>query len=425
MIHIFLHNVAGRSLFLSHKVTESVLHGTNLLVKGTLVGTGTGLSLLSNAFFYKPEWRAALEEAGIKVNDSSLHTSDAFQKAIHNTNLAFEKAQFSVKAFTKETDDFIFDNRLVSSILGSSHDQKFKLTKIKMSFRDIGKDITPEEALGGFQNSGKKKAILFMPGLLTDETVWLEGKVPYKKRMIKTKGLSTELQKLDYYPLYVRYNHGLPIHENGRAFALFFEEFHKASPDLELNYLAYSLGCLVFRSALYYGKEQNLGWVKKVKKVVFISSPNRGSYLEKIGFWLGNILEKSPNLALKILGMLGNLRSDAIKDLSFGLIRKEPKDFWSPITRYFKDTYHNELDDVDVYEAYSLIDGIQNPIQNFLGDGIVEKQSLRYLTEKVFLKKENSGLRTLEIIKANHFSILQKKELFLWVNRIYDDNTST
>jgi len=418
VIQLFFHSIAGRAVQISQKSADSVLRGVQVLVNGTLTGTSSGLDLLSNAFFYKPEWRDALQHAGVTIRDTNQKANENLRSTIELTNTNFEKAFFAVDSLGKKGDQLIFDNRVISSILGSSHNQKFKLTKIDMSFRTLGADVTAKEVAEEFRASNKTKLILFIPGLFTDETVWLEKWIPYKRKKIRSLGISTEFQKKEYFPVYVRYNHGLPIHENGKKLMHLLDIFFQECPEAKPNLIAYSLGGLVLRSCLYYAKEEKKLWVNQFQKVISIATPNRGSYLEKIGFWLGLILEKSPNIALKIIGMVGNLRSDAIKDLSFGLVKEEPKTLWSPISQYFQDTYHGELDDIDAYEAYAVIDTIENPIQNFLGDGIVEKQSLRYLSDRVYGKKENPSLRTLEVMKATHFSILNSRKLFIWLNQI-------
>jgi len=419
VIQTIVHSIAGRAVQLTHNSTESLLNGVKTLVKGTLQGTGAGLDLLSNAFLFQEDWKNALKKAGIALQETSEQTTEAMEKAIHSTNNAFEKALFAVDTVGKQGNQMVFDNRVVSSIIGSSHDQKIQLTKIEMSFRDIGKDISVEEAAASFKNSGSKESVLFLPGLFTDETVWLEKWIPYKKRKVRSLGIATELSKKNIHPHYIRYNHGMPIHENGKKLMKLLDAFFAECPEAKPHIVAYSLGSLVLRSCLYYAKEENKPWVGNFQKVVSISSPNRGSYLEKIGFWLGLLLEKSPDITLKIIGMIGNLRSDAIKDLSFGLIRREEKTFWAPVSRYFQEVYFGELDELDAYEAYSLVDTIENPIQNFLGDGIVEKQSLSYLSDKVYSKKPNPSLRTLEIEKANHFTILNSKKLFAWLDEIF------
>ncbi|MBL0955702.1 MAG: hypothetical protein IBJ01_13110 [Leptospira sp.] len=419
MIQILINSIAGKTVSLTQKTTDSLLKGVQFLVKGSLSSTGDGLDLLSNAFFYKPEWRDALQKLGVQVKDKGIRSNEEFQKTIELTNEAFDKALFKVELTAKKSDDMVFDNRMVSSILGSSHNQKFKLTKIDMSFRTFGKDITAKETITEYLNSGKTKSVLFLPGLFTDETVWQEQTVEYKDRKITSPGLATELAECGYFSFYLRYNHGLPIHENGKKLMhlldVFFEENKEIHPDI----ICYSLGCLIFRSCMYHAKLENKPWITRLGKITLVAAPNKGSYLEKIGFWLGFLFEKSPNVALKIIGMIGNLRSDAIKDLSFGLIRKEEKGWKETISGYFAETYFGELDDLDVYQAYALMEGPENPLQNFLGDGIVEKKSLTYLTDKVFDKKPNPALRTLELKKQNHFSIISSRPLIHWVKEVF------
>jgi len=420
VIQIFLQSIVGRAVQVSQKSADSLLKGVQLLVNGSLSGTSTGLELLSNAFFYKPEWRAALQNAGISIRETGEKSHENLQQIIDATNSNFEKAFFAVESVGKKGDQLIFDNRVISSIIGSTHNQSFKLSKIDMSFRTIGADVSAKEVVADYRASNKEKMVLFIPGLFTDETVWIEKWIPYKKKKIRSLGIATELMKKDYYPVYLRFNHGLPIHENGRKLMHLLDIFFNECPEAKPNIVCYSLGGLVLRSCLYYANIENKEWRQHFQKVVSIATPNRGSYLEKIGFWLGLILERSPVIALKIIGMVGNLRSDAIKDLSFGLVKDEPKTLWSPISQYFQDTYHGELDEIDAYEAYAVIDTIDNPIQNFLGDGIVEKPSLRYLSDRVYSKKTNPSLRTLEIMKATHFSILNSKKLFHWLDQIFD-----
>ncbi|MBM9548879.1 hypothetical protein JWG40_17770 [Leptospira sp. 201903074] len=419
MIQILINSLAGKTVSLTQKTTDSLLKGIQFLVKGSLTSTGGGLDLLSNAFFYKPEWREALQKAGVQVKETGHKSNESLQKTIEQTNQAFDKALFKVELTAQKSDDMVFDNRMVSSILGSSHNQKFKLTKIDMSFRTIGKDITAKETIAAFKESNQTKSVLFLPGLFTDETVWQEQTVEYKDRKITSPGLATDLEAAGYYPFYLRYNHGLPIHENGKKLMHLLDVFFNEDPDAKPDIICYSLGCLIFRSCLYHAKLENKEWLHKFGKIVLIAAPNKGSYLEKIGFWLGFLFEKSPNTALKIIGMIGNLRSDAIKDLSFGLIRKEEKGWMETISGYFGETYFGELDDMDVYQAYALMEGAENPLQNFLGDGIVEKKSLTYLTDKVFNKKTNPALRTLELNKQNHFSIISARPLIHWVKVVF------
>ncbi|PKA10342.1 hypothetical protein CH372_19920, partial [Leptospira meyeri] len=55
VIQILINSLAGKTVALTQKTTDSLLKGIQVLVKGSLTSAGGGLDLLSNAFFYKPE----------------------------------------------------------------------------------------------------------------------------------------------------------------------------------------------------------------------------------------------------------------------------------------------------------------------------------------------------------------------------------
>ena len=141
--------------------------------------------------------------------------------------------------------------------------------------------------------------------------------------------------------------------------------------------------------------------------MIFISSPDGGSYLEKSGFWATVIMERAPNIAFMLLGIIGNLRSDAIKDLSHGVIREEDWNSFNYLSRYWKSHYFGELENIDCYQFYSSFGEDGSPFQEWLGDGIVELPSLTILTENVFLRKDRKELRSTNIVGNNHFTILQ------------------
>ena len=128
-------------------------------------------------------------------------------------------------------------------------------------------------------------------------------------------------------------------------------------------------------------------------------------------------MQASPFFILKLIGFIGNLRSDAIKDLSHGIIREEDWKLGSQIFRYRTEHYFGELDDIDAYEAYSLAGESDNLFQSFFGDGIIEKWSIESLTEKVFQKKTNPETRTLKLLGRTHFQILNAPELIPFIEK--------
>jgi pimeloyl-ACP methyl ester carboxylesterase len=308
----------------------------------------------------------------------------------------------------KHSINFIYDNRVLSSILGSSHNSFLSLTEIKMSFRFLGKDISADDVWIDYKKSGLNKMILFIPGLFTDETLWLDRSITIDNRNILSSGLADDYRARGYYPIFIRYNHGKHISDNGKELLTLLTELIQKDPSIKLNVFCYSIGCLIFRSTLYYARETSSEIsFKNLERVIFISSPDGGSYLEKAGFWATFLMERAPALAIQLVGIIGNLRSDAIKDLSHGVIREEDWNQFNYFSRYWHNHYFGELDNIDCYQIYSSFGTEDSLFEEWLGDGIVELFSLTLLRDQVFLRKDRTNLRSTNITANNHFTILQ------------------
>jgi pimeloyl-ACP methyl ester carboxylesterase len=127
--------------------------------------------------------------------------------------------------------------------------------------------------------------------------------------------------------LYLRYNSGLQVGENGRAFSALLETLVEQWPCAmdELAILGHSMGGLVARSACFHAAEQGHAWPKRLRKLVFLGTPHHGSPLERGGQGLDNVLDLSPYSAP--LTRLGKARSAGIQDLRHGTITTGGPDF--------------------------------------------------------------------------------------------------
>lgn len=126
-------------------------------------------------------------------------------------------------------------------------------------------------------------------------------------------------QELGFTPVYLHYNTGLHISENGRAFDALMQELVDAwpCPIDELVLLGHSMGGLVARSACHYGEARAAGsWRSKVTRLVCLGTPHHGAPLERGG----NVLEVLVGVSRYSapLGRLGKLRSAGITDLRYG-----------------------------------------------------------------------------------------------------------
>jgi len=127
-------------------------------------------------------------------------------------------------------------------------------------------------------------------------------------------------RELGWTPLYLHYNSGLRVAENGRRFAELLEGLlaNWPRPIDELAILGHSMGGLVARSACMIGEERGHGWRTHLRKLVFLGTPHHGAPLERGGHGLDYLLALSPYSAP--FTRLGKTRSAGIQDLRHGTI---------------------------------------------------------------------------------------------------------
>lgn len=122
-------------------------------------------------------------------------------------------------------------------------------------------------------------------------------------------------------PLYLHYNSGLSIADNGRQFASLMAQLLAAwpVPVEHLVLLAHSMGGLVARSALGQALEAKQAWPKRVTDLVCLGTPHFGAPLERAGHGVDMLLGGAPYAAP--LARLGKVRSAGITDLRHGRVR--------------------------------------------------------------------------------------------------------
>jgi hypothetical protein len=132
---------------------------------------------------------------------------------------------------------------------------------------------------------------------------------------------------LGYTPLYVRYNSGLAISQNGLALERLLESLVAAYPGPldELLPLGFSMGGLVFRSACHVALERDATWLPLVRRAIYVGTPHLGAPLERVGRAVAKILETVDDPYTRLAADLGNLRSDGVKDLGDADLRHEDR----------------------------------------------------------------------------------------------------
>ena len=123
---------------------------------------------------------------------------------------------------------------------------------------------------------------------------------------------------LAYTPVYLRYNTGLHVSQNGRELSSQLAQLLQdwPVPVTELSVLAHSMGGLVIRSAVHYATDDKSAWLASLKNIAFLGTPHHGAPLERAGNWLDVVLGSTPYS--RPFGILAQLRSAGITDLRFG-----------------------------------------------------------------------------------------------------------
>jgi pimeloyl-ACP methyl ester carboxylesterase len=128
-------------------------------------------------------------------------------------------------------------------------------------------------------------------------------------------------------PVYVRYNTGHHISDNGQELARLLTGVVNEWPTAvdEVILVGHSMGGLVVRSACHYGTSS---WTSLITDVLYLGSPHMGAALERLagrlGWALGRMSETRPYADLV------NVRSAGIKDLRYGYVIEED---WAGLRR--------------------------------------------------------------------------------------------
>jgi triacylglycerol lipase len=151
------------------------------------------------------------------------------------------------------------------------------------------------------------KVVVLAYGLMCTESVWtMESGDDYGALLARDFG---------YEPLYLRYNTGRPVGENGEELARALEELVRKSDPEEIVFIGFSMGGLVVRSACHFASTQALGWLGRVRRAFYLGTPHLGSPWERAGRALTRFLRAVPDPYTRLAADLGDLRGPGIKDL--------------------------------------------------------------------------------------------------------------
>jgi pimeloyl-ACP methyl ester carboxylesterase len=221
-------------------------------------------------------------------------------------------------------------------------------------------------------------------------------------------------RELGYTPLYLRYNSGLHVSTNGRAFAALLTALvaEWPQPVEEIVILAHSMGGLLARSACHLAARDGHAWLRHLRKIVFLGTPHHGAPLERGGNWVNILLEAAPYAAP--FARLGKIRSAGITDLRYGNLLDED---WAE-----RDRFHHAPDNrcavplpagVDCFTAAATTGKRSGDLNDrLLADGLVPVNSA--------LGRHQDAEKSLPIPESrqwigygmNHMDLLSRPEVY-------------
>jgi pimeloyl-ACP methyl ester carboxylesterase len=185
-----------------------------------------------------------------------------------------------------------------------------------MAVRVSGQPVALDpEALREAFPDATPRIVVFLHGLMETEFSWaLGGRETYGERLAR---------ELRCTPVYVRYNSGRHISENGRSLSGLMEELVAAWPEGadEVALVGHSMGGLVARSACCHASQDDAHWVRLVRHSVSLGSPHMGAPLEQVVHALSAGLAALPET--RPFANFLRRRSGGIRDLRQGSLVDE------------------------------------------------------------------------------------------------------
>jgi len=168
------------------------------------------------------------------------------------------------------------------------------------------------------------RVVVLVHGLMNTEHVW--GR-PDEDDASATDYGSRLARDLGFTPLYVRYNSGLPIPDNGAALDALLTALVAAWPVplTELLPLGYSMGGLVVRSACHAAATADRPWLTRVTRAVYVGTPHLGAPLERLGRVVSKVLHTVPDPTTRLIADIADLRSQGLQDLGDADLRHEDR----------------------------------------------------------------------------------------------------
>ena len=341
----------------------------------------------------------------------------------------------------------------LNGALGDQLAARFDPRAINMSFRRGGHDVAVAD-LG--LTEPRQKTVVYVHGLMGDELIWQTGfqDAPGSRRYGPRLAEETRSRAL-----YLRFNSGLHLSQNGRQLHRLLTELVDTWPDAigELVLVGHSMGGLIIRSAGYYAAlneelemrneesrteqprmsadnssflipnsslsaaERAAPWLAHLRSIFLIGTPNDGSWLEQNSHFTARLLERINLFPTRFLSKALNQRSNGIKDLRYSILVDED----------WQDAHANDL--TPPRTPVPPLPGVQyhilmgswlratrpSALREYFGDGLVGHGSARghaTFGDEATLPA-GASVRTAVFSQQHHGGLLTHPEVFQYLKQ--------
>jgi pimeloyl-ACP methyl ester carboxylesterase len=303
----------------------------------------------------------------------------------------------------------------INGLVGDALERERSVLQELMAVRVDGLAVPCEaKALTEGFPAATARIVVFVHGLMGTEFPWWWGGGPsrecYGSRLERDLGATA---------VYIRYNTGRHISENGHSLGELIAELVAAWP-VEVDQLAligHSMGGLVCRSACYQASEQGAEWARHVGHVVSLGTPHMGAPLAQGVHYASAALHAVPET--RPFARFLRRRSGGIRDLRHGsLVDEDWRDRDPDALRAAACKEVPLLEGAThCFVAATIMDNPKHPVARLLGDCLVLEPSAsgRSRTRRIPFEAEYGMCigRTHHIALLNHPLVYE--QLLQWL----------
>lgn len=205
----------------------------------------------------------------------------------------------------------------INGVYGDHLERSGNPLAIRMTLRSRGRPVDPANPLAAL-GEVTGRILVAVHGLCLNDLHWTRD---------GENRIDAQAAARGYTALYLRYNSGRAIADNGRDLAALLQRLHEhwPQPVREVALVGHSMGGLVARSAAFHGRLAGNAWLGSLRRMLFLGTPHHGAPLERGGQLLDYVMELSPYVAP--FTRLGKARSAGIGDLRYGNVSGDEQEF--------------------------------------------------------------------------------------------------